>query len=118
MFRTVIRDDAHGGPARRIPAPSPAAALTLPEIQQADPDARAQAIRLLAAGAVIGAALIAAVTHFEALIQDWLLRHLDDLVAHPGKVNLVGLLVVAPLLVMALYLFRFGRRVAQAARMP
>lgn len=88
------------------------------EVQKADPDARKRA--LLLTGIAIGMGVVMfALRHFaDATVTGWF-RVLGERIAHnPSLGAAVMWLSMLPLVVFAVYTFRFGSRVVRARRMP
>ena len=86
------------------------------ELQRADPAARRRALTILIAGTIVGATLLLVAGAARPGIEAWLK---EDLISR-SRMLLGGMAVAmcTPLLAMAGYLWRLGRRVVFARRFP
>lgn len=89
------------------------------DIQPADPRARRTAVRIVLVGAVAGAVLLWWSQRAMPDLEAWVLR-VPGAEAWRATVVLgaVGVLLAAPLLGFAAYLWMFARRVARSQRFP
>ena len=88
------------------------------EIQKADPDARRRALTIVLVALGLGLAGLAALTAREEQFQRWLEANADWLAREPWIVALAGLVAVAPMIALAVYLFIVGARMARTQRYP
>ena len=88
-------------------------------MRRADPTARRKVLLLLVVGTCIGALLIAAFERYRIPLSDWVR---GDPGASAQRARLVllclGVLLIAPLLVLAGYLWSLGERIVRAREFP
>ncbi|MDH3287206.1 MAG: hypothetical protein OEP48_05725 [Betaproteobacteria bacterium] len=94
--------------------------MTIPvNIQKADPRARRRAAVVLIAGVVVGALLLLVFERYEDALRDWI-ASMPEL--GPARIRLAAvamiILLIAPLLGLAVYFWRFGGAVIGAQRFP
>ncbi len=90
--------------------------MTVDEIQPADPRARRLAIAIAIIGALAGATLIALFESFRSEVRAWIR---EDFQARGKLVLLIAaVLTTAPLMTLAVCLWRLGGRVSRAGRYP
>ena len=89
------------------------------EMQRADPAARRRAMLCLVVGAIVGALLIVGFERYRLPLRDWILSEPEQL-AHRLRCLwlLCAVLLSAPLLSFAAYLWSLGRRVVRACQYP
>lgn len=92
--------------------------LTDRSMQRADPRARRMAFTILTAGTIAGTILIAAFSHFESQLYDWIEANADILLHHPEIGLVVGLVFTTPILLASGYLYVYGYRAAKLKRFP
>ena len=89
------------------------------QVRQADAAARRRALVLLGGGAVVGGLIIVAQSWFREPVRAWLL---DDPAATVTRARLLlagaGTLLVAPLIVFAVYAWRLGAQTIAAREFP
>jgi len=91
----------------------------MPDIRKTDPNARRKVVLILVVGTCAGALLIAAFERYRIPLSDWVL-------ADPGAsaqrarsvLILLAVLLLAPLLAFAAYLWSLGERVVRAREFP
>src|SRR5262245_36226135 len=89
------------------------------EIRKADPTARRQAVLVLVVGICVGAVLIAAFERYRGLLSDWVLADPGDPVQRARLIIvLAGILLVAPVLGIAGYLWSVGGRIVHTREFP
>jgi hypothetical protein len=93
--------------------------LPVSEIRKADPEARRRAILVVVFGAAIGALLIAGFEELRQPLHDWLM---SDPAQTPRRARLVialsAVLLAAPLITFAVYLWLLGVKVVRAQQYP
>ena len=88
-------------------------------IQKADAGARRQAMALVAAGALAGALMMAAVERYRLPLHDWLLSDPEHFTQRLGLVShLAAAALALPFLGFALYLWSLGAKVMRTRRFP
>jgi len=89
------------------------------DIRRADPNARRKVVLILFVGACVGAVLIVAFERYRMPLADWVLA---DPRASAQRARLVlvvlAILLLAPLLAFAAYLWSLGERVVRAEEFP
>jgi hypothetical protein len=89
------------------------------EVRTADPALRRQAVLLVVLGTVIGALLILAFERYRTPLRDWLLSEPGEQVRRVRLVvSLTAVLLSAPLVTFAAYLWSFGAKVVRAGVFP
>ncbi len=88
------------------------------KFQEADPRARRIVLWVLLATILFGSFLIGLITNFDSVIMLWLEENLAFLIAHPEIVFLGTLVLVAPVLLTSIYLYRYGSQVVRQRRYP
>lgn len=92
-----------------------------PELQRADPRARRNAVVVVAVGTIVGLLAIAAYTHHQSALEQWLVEP-DAPVDLLSRLRLlvvgVAVFVTMPSVGFAVYLWRMGARVIRAERFP
>src|SRR5262245_36420821 len=89
------------------------------DIQKADPAARRQAVWLLIAGTLVGVLLILGFERYRTALREWIGSEPGD-ATHRLTVTLVALAVLlsAPAVAFAVYLWSLGARVLRAQQFP
>jgi hypothetical protein len=89
------------------------------EIQKADPEARRRAILMVVFGEAIGALLIAGFGYFRGSLHEWLVSDSAE-TAFRGRLVIcaAAVLLAAPLIAFALYLWLLGAKVVRAQQYP
>jgi hypothetical protein len=89
------------------------------DVRKADPSARRHAVLLLIVGTCVGALLIVGFERYHTPLRDWILAEPE---ASAQRVKLVFLLLAvllpAPLLAFAAYVWSVGERVLRAREFP
>lgn len=94
-------------------------AATMVEIRKADPAARRRAVAFVILGTAIGAALIVGFEDYRTPLRDWLLSEPGDARLRVKLMFLlVGIVLAAPLLAFAAFLWSLGARVSRAQEFP
>jgi Na+-driven multidrug efflux pump len=89
------------------------------EIQKADPVARRQALLLIVFATAIGSLLIAGFEHYREPFREWLTSEPAETASRAKLALYVAVLILcAPLIAFAAYLWLFGARVLRAQRFP
>jgi hypothetical protein len=89
------------------------------EVRRADPAARRQAVRFVILGALIGSVLIVGFERYRTPVRDWLLSKPEELAHRVKLVFLLSAVVLsAPLLAFAVYLWSLGANVLRARQFP
>jgi hypothetical protein len=89
------------------------------EVRRADPAARRQAVRFLILGALVGTVLIVGFERYRTPVHDWLLSKPEELAHRVKLVFLLSAVVLsAPLLAFAVYLWSLGANVLRARQFP
>jgi hypothetical protein len=89
------------------------------DVQKADPGARRQAVWLLVAGTVAGALLIVAFARYETPLVKWMRADPREAAHRLTLVLVAGVVVLsAPAVLFAAYLWRLGGRVLRAQQFP
>jgi hypothetical protein len=90
-----------------------------PEVRRADPDARRQAVLIVALGALVGALLIAGFDWYGNALRDWVRSQPSEMPRRLRLVFIVGAaLLSAPAIVFAAYLWSLGAKVLSAQQCP
>lgn len=116
--KNLFHSNAELGTAGDHKSGNPAAA-TMSDIQRADPIARKQAVLVVAIGTIIGTVLILGFERLQVPLREWIL-------SEPGsssqRVKVVFLIMaavlLAPLLALAAYFWRLGRRIVRKQQFP
>lgn len=89
------------------------------EVQKADPAARRQAVLVIVFATAAGALLIAGFEHFREPFREWLSSEPAE-TARRAKlaVYVSALILSAPVIAFAIYLWLFGARVLRAQHFP
>jgi hypothetical protein len=88
-------------------------------MQVADPAARRRAVLLVVVGGVVAGLLTFALEHYREPLLDWLLSEPEQSLPRLRIIVLLfSVLLSAPLLAFAAYLWSFGGRVTRAQRFP
>ena len=87
-------------------------------IQPADPAARRRALLFVVCMAVAGSLLIYGLTRHTPEVTEWLRQHLDVALRYPSIGAGIGLMMMAPMLAAAIYLFTFSQKIIKARRLP
>lgn len=90
----------------------------MPEIQQADPEARRRTIALLSIALVVCALVVLIFESNREQFMRWLETHIDLLITHPEVILLVGYIFMAPIIGVAIYLWRFSMMIISDRRFP
>ena len=89
------------------------------EVRRADPAARRQAVRFVILGALVGTVLIVGFERYRTPVHDWLLSKPEELAHRVKLVFLLSAVVLsAPLLAFAVYLWSLGANVLRARQFP
>lgn len=88
------------------------------EIQKADHDARRRAFILVGIAAVIGMGAILLLESYKGEIEDYLERNVDYFLAHPEIPALGFCILILPIYIFAIYLWRLGSSVVREQRFP
>jgi len=89
------------------------------EVRRADPAARRQAVRFVILGALVGTVLIVGFERYRTPVHDWLLSKPEELAHRVKLVFLLSAVVLsAPLLTFAVYLWSLGANVLRARQFP
>lgn len=88
------------------------------QIQKADSAARRLTIRLVVLMFVAGAILISLLEMSQQNIGNWLEGNIDDIVNNVWVVIIACLVMIAPIVIFALYLFQFGLNCIRSRRFP
>ena len=86
------------------------------EIQKADPNAVRTAVAVVACATLLGVVLIIATEKRHPELQAWIEQ--DVRIRIPMTLAAVSLLTVGPVIGVAAYLWRFGRRMIRTQRYP
>lgn len=86
------------------------------EVQQADPRARRLAVSLIVVGTLAGAGLITVAGSARPVLEAWVAASPESRLR--VVMWLVMLSTVAPVILMAVYLWRLGSRITRARRFP
>jgi hypothetical protein len=89
------------------------------DVRRADPAVRRQAVLILVVGACVGALLIMAFERYRISLSDWVLADPKASMERARSVVLLlAVLLLAPLLALAAYLWSLGGRVVRAREFP
>jgi hypothetical protein len=90
----------------------------MPEVQKADLAARRRTVWIVSAATVLGCVLIVQFDSARQSFEGWLVAHEETLIARPELLPLSALVLLLPVLLAALYFWRFGARVVASRRFP
>jgi hypothetical protein len=91
-------------------------AVTVAEIQKADPHAVRIVVAVIASATLLGVVLINATEELHPEVQAWIRQ--DVRVRVPMALAVVTLITVGPVVGVAAYLWRFGQRMIRTRRYP
>ena len=87
-------------------------------IQPANTHARKKALVVVLITTCCGFAVLSAYSYFEAEIYRYIEDNVEDLIEHSYLAGLLGLVMAAPVIAAAGYLYVYGHRATKAQRMP
>lgn len=88
----------------------------MPEVQQADPRARRLALSIIVVGTLVGAGLLTAADSARPAFETWVATEPESRLRIVLWVLMLSM--VAPVILVALYLCRLGSRTTRARRFP
>lgn len=88
------------------------------QIQKADPATRRLTIRLVVVMFVVGISMISLLEINQQNISHWFEANIDDMVNNAWLVIIACLVMIAPIVIFALYLFQFGLSCIRSRRFP
>lgn len=88
------------------------------QIQKANPAARRLSIRLVIIMFVIGATIISLLEINQQNISNWFEANIDDIMNNVWIVIIACLIMIAPIVIFALYVFQFGLSCIRNRRFP